>query len=198
VRAAARARRPRRASGRVRVLFGRPEHARHVPRIRALMQGAAREGAAVAMRTAAYLRALLEESKAVVALRGDRLVGFAAFQVWEGGRFVSHFGMVVDPAMRGHGVARAMKEKLFALSRRRHPRASVVSLTRSPAVLAMNKGLGFREVTHLDLPTDPAFWEACKTCPHYEAVERTSLVRCCCTSTRFDPPARPPRRARPR
>jgi len=180
----------------VRVLFAREEHVRHAPRATALLRWAAQEGAAVAARTPSYLARLMRERKAVLALARGRLVGFAFLQVWDGGAFVSHSGLVVDPAYRGAGVARALKEKTLVLTRRRFPRAAIVSLTRAPQVLRMNRRLGFRRVSQADLPRDPTFWSACRTCPYYESAARPKAERCCCKATRYDPPgctAPPPR-----
>jgi ribosomal protein S18 acetylase RimI-like enzyme len=172
----------------VRVLFAREDHARHAPRATALLRWAAQEGAAVAARTPSYLERLMRERKAVLALARGRLVGFVFLQAWDGGAFVSHSGLVVDPAFRGAGVARALKEKILVLTRRRFPRAAIVSLTRAPEVLRMNRRLGFRRVSQADLPRDPAFWKACRTCPYYESPARPKGERCCCRATRYDPP----------
>ena len=183
----------------VRVLYAREEHARHAPRATALLRWAAQEGAAVAARTPSYVARLMHERKAVIALARNRLVGFMFLQVWDGGTFVSHSGLVVDPAFRGRGIARALKEKILALTRRRFPRAAIVSLTRAPEVLRMNRRLGFRRVSQADLPRDPPFWAACRTCPFYDSPVRPKGERCCCVSTRYDPPgcSAPPARTLP-
>ena len=172
----------------VRVLLAREEHARFASRVTALLRWAAQEGAAVAIRTPAYVRLLIRERKAVVALAGDRLVGFMFLQVWDEGRFVSHSGMVVDRAFRGRGIARALKQKILALTRRRFPRAAIVSLTQAPEVLEMNRRLGFRPVSQEDLPRDAGFWKACATCPYFEGPRRKAGERCCGTAMRYDPP----------
>jgi hypothetical protein len=79
----------------------------------------------------------------------------------------------------GKGLGREMKALLFEQSRRELPDATLMSLTTSPQVKAMNLRLGFEVVPLEELTTDPAFWDGCKTCRNYEEV-RARGEKCCC------------------
>lgn len=133
----------------------------------------------IAERSPELLAHKIATGRAVLALRGEELVGFGFFSEWEGGRFVSHSGLVVDPSCRGRGLGRALKTKLFEASERMFPDATTMSLTTSEPVAAMNLSLGFRYVPYEEMTTDPAFWEGCRTCRNFEQVRREGK-RCCC------------------
>lgn len=140
----------------------------------------AAEEADIARRDERMLAEKIRTGRAVLALDSeDRLVGFGYFSEWEGGRFVSHSGLVVDPAYRGRGLGKRIKLELLEASRRLFPDATIMSLTSSPAVERMNRSLGFVRVPLDELTKDPAFWEGCKTCRNYEAV-RARGEKCCC------------------
>ena len=125
----------------------------------------------IALRPVELLREKILHDRAVLALEGDTLVGFGYWSEWEGGRFVSHSGLVVRADKRGLALGRRMKMELFRSSRRAFPGATLMSLTSSPAVKALNASLGF-EVVPLDgLARDPAFWEGCKTCRNYAELQ---------------------------
>lgn len=133
----------------------------------------------IAERSVEFLTEKLESGKAALALVGDELVGFGYYSAWQGGKFVSHSGLVVRPDLRGTGLGRRLKEELFRGSLERYPEASTMSLTTSPQVKAMNLRLGF-EVVPLDrLTTDESFWDGCKTCRNYAEVQAKG-ERCCC------------------
>lgn len=121
----------------------------------------------VALRPPELLREKILKGQAVVALEGSELVGFGFWSPWQGGRFVSHSGLVVRADMRGHSLGRRLKQALMESSRRHHPEAVLMSLTSSPAVQAMNRSLGFETVPLDRLTHDPAFWSACQTCRNY-------------------------------
>ena len=97
----------------------------------------------IAPRAVEFLRDKIRRGRAVVAIAGDELVGFGYWSDWEGGTFVSHSGLVVRPDRRGAGLGRRLKTLLFESSRERYPRATLMSLTNSPEVKAMNRSLGF-------------------------------------------------------
>ena len=66
--------------------------------------------------------------------------------------FVSNSGLIVASAFRNQGVAKQLKTKLFELSRKKYPKASVVGITTSVAVMKVNTSLGvyptaFSEIT---------------------------------------------------
>ncbi len=162
----------------VAVRVARPEDARFADRASALIRAAARDHD-IAERDPELLREKLETGRAVLALRGDELVGFGFFSEWEGGKFVSHSGLVVDESMRGRGLGRGLKLRLFEASESMFPNAVTMSLTTSEAVRAMNLSLGFRVVPFEQMTDDPDFWAGCRTCRNYEATRRAG-IRCCC------------------
>ena len=85
----------------------------------------------IAERSPAMLRHKIESGRAALALqrRGgtEELVGFGYYSEWEGGRFVSHSGLVVRPELRGRGLGRRLKQALFQASRERFPDANVTT-----------------------------------------------------------------------
>lgn len=165
-----------------------PPDARFAARAAELIREAAHRHD-IAARDEGLLREKIAGGRAVVALRGDELVGFGFFSVWEGGKFVSHSGLVVDAALRGRGIGRRLKEALFQASDRAFPEAVTMSLTTSEAVRAMNLKLGFTVVPWERMTTDPAFWDGCRTCRNWERVQREG-VRCCCEGMIRVPPGR--------
>ncbi|HKE01249.1 MAG TPA: GNAT family N-acetyltransferase [Planctomycetota bacterium] len=172
-------------AARLTVRIARPGDARLATAAAALIRGAS-EGHDVAVRSPALLRTKLETGRAVVALRDGRLAGFGYFAVWEDGEVVSHSGLVVRPEERGRGLGRRIKLRLLRASRRLFPRARTISLTSSPAVLAMNRSLGFRRVPLSRLTRDPRFWEGCRGCRRF-AEARAAGRRCCCSGMLLAP-----------
>lgn len=143
-----------------------------------LIRDAAREHD-VAPRSVGLLRDKIEHGRAALALRGKELVGFGFFSEWEGGKFVSHSGLVVKDDLRGKGVGQRLKTALFRASSRLFPDATTMSLTTSPAVEAMNRALGYVRVPLSRLTKDEEFWNGCRTCRNFARVRRQG-VKCCC------------------
>lgn len=140
----------------------------------------------IARREPGFLRSKLVSGRAALGLVGDELVAFGYWSEWEEGRFVSHSGLVVSPAYRGRGLGRRLKLVLFDSSRSRFPEATLMSLTSSEAVKALNRSLGFRVVPLERLTTDPAFWKGCETCRNVAEV-RARGSRCCCEAMILEP-----------
>lgn len=140
----------------------------------------------IARRTPAWLARKIESAHAALAVKDGELVGFGYWSEWEGGRFVSHSGLVVRPDMHGRGLGRRLKTVLVRSSRRALPGATLMSLTTSPQVKKMNLSLGFRVVPLDRLTRDEAFWEGCKTCRNYAEV-RARGERCCCEGMILEP-----------
>ncbi len=137
------------------------------------------KGADIARRCQHLLRQKIEAGHAAVAISGGQLVGVGYFSAWQDGKFVSHSGLVVREDHQGEGLGRKLKERLFEASRREFKDASIISLTTSPAVEALNLSLGFEKVPLSEFTTDPAFWKGCETCRNYEQVQRAGK-KCCC------------------
>ena len=153
---------------------------RFVPRITALLEEAQRGGAIIAIRPTDYLEGAIRERRAVVAVQGATLVGFAAAHAWEEGKFVSHSALVVAPEFRGRRLARRIKRMLLDLTHKRWPDAAVMSLTLSYHVERMNQQLGFETVPYCDLTKDPEFWKGCDGCVHQPHLKRNQQQDCHC------------------
>ena len=76
--------------------------------------------------------------------------------------------LIVAPAYRKSGVAKAIKQKIFNLSREKYPEAKIFGLTTGLAVMKINCELGYEPVTYSELTQDEAFWAGCKSCVNYE------------------------------
>lgn len=134
----------------------------------------------IARRDPAMLQDKIGEGHAVVAVDDRTLVGFAYFSTWEGGRFVSHSGLVVHPDYQGIGLGKRIKLKLFDASEALFPDAATMSLTTSSAVEKLNLSLGFEPVPLSELTDDPEFWKGCETCRNY-AETKARGDQCCCS-----------------
>jgi GNAT superfamily N-acetyltransferase len=161
-----------------------PADVRFVYLILEEMERSARvRGTGIARRSPQTLCSKIYEGKAVIATtpEGD-WAGFSYIEVWGEGKFVSNSGLIVNPAYRGAGVARAIKERVFALSRARYPGASVFSITTGAAVMKMNHRLGFEPVTYDQITKDERFWEQCRQCVNFGILQSTGKTKCLCTA----------------
>jgi N-acetylglutamate synthase-like GNAT family acetyltransferase len=180
------------------VRVARPADVGHVPRIRALIFDAQQTGAIIAERTSEYLASAIRERRAVVVLRGNLLVGFAAAHAWENERFVSHSAMVVAKELRGRGLAHRMKHELIEISRKRWPDAAILSLTLSSQVENLNKAFGFESAPYCDLTKDPEFWKGCEGCIHHAHLKRNQQQDCHCWAGLLAPTGTPRDKVIPR
>lgn len=145
-------------------------------------------GSGIAKRSAASVAEKILAGKAVIALTGSgEWVGFSYLQTWENGRFVSNSGLIVVPRFRSSGVARAIKNRIFKLSRRLYPNSKIFSITSGTAVMCMNSQLGFLPVSYSEITHDECFWEGCKTCVNYNILQQKGKGNCLCTAMLFDP-----------
>ena len=104
-------------------------------------------GTGIAKRSPEYVAQKMEEGKAVIALTQDGTwVGFCYIETWEG-EYVANSGLIVSPAYRKSGVAKAIKKKVFDLSREKYPEAKIFGLTTGLAVMKINSDLGYEPVT---------------------------------------------------
>lgn len=152
------------------------------PILEEMERSALARGTGIARRSPQSICRKIYEGKAVIAVTGDgNWAGFSYIETWEGG-FVSNSGLIVNPVFRGAGVARAIKEKVFALSRERYPAASVFSITTGAAVMKMNHQLGFEPVTYDQITRDEHFWDQCRQCVNHGILEATGKTKCLCTA----------------
>ncbi len=150
-------------------------------------ESAKARGTGIAKRKPEYILGKMAEGKAIIALKGDQLAGFCYIETWSHHRYVANSGLIVNPELRGMGVARKIKEKAFELSRERYPEAKLFGITTSQAVMKINSELGYKPVTFSELTQDEVFWKGCQSCPNYDVLSRTERKMCLCTGMLFDP-----------
>lgn len=149
---------------------------------------AAARGTGIAKRTPDYIETKIDEGKAVIAHMPDgQWVGFCYIETWSHGEYVANSGLIVAPAFRKSGVAKAIKKRIFELSRERYPNAKIFGLTTGLAVMKINSELGYEPVTYSELTQDEAFWAGCKSCVNYEILMSKDRKNCMCTAMLYDP-----------
>ena len=145
-------------------------------------------GTGIAKRKPDYIIKKMNEGKAVIAITTDGTwIGFCYIEAWEHGMFVANSGLIVSPAYRKTGVAKAIKKKIFELSREKFPEAKIFGLTTGLAVMKINSDLGYEPVTYAELTNDEEFWAGCKSCVNYEILMSKERKNCMCTAMLFDP-----------
>lgn len=145
-------------------------------------------GSGISKRSLESLAQKMRDEKAVIAVTiAGEWVGFAYFETWENDKFISNSGLIVSPKFRNFGVARAIKDRIFIISRRRYPEAKIFSITSGVAIMKMNTQLGFEPVSFAEITHDPSFWEGCKSCVNYNILEGKKKCNCLCTAMLFDP-----------
>lgn len=128
------------------------------------------------------------EGKAIIAVTAEnKWAGFSYFETYENEKFVSNSGLIVAPAYRKCGVARAIKQRIFELSRSRYPNARVFSITTGVAVMKMNTRLGFEPVTYNEITSEKKFWQGCKSCVNYQTLIGKDCRNCFCTAMLYTP-----------
>lgn len=144
-------------------------------------------GTGIAKRSPEYLIKKMDEGKAVIALGEDGTwVGFCYIETWDG-EYVANSGLIVAPDFRKTGVAKRIKECIFALSREKYPNAKIFGLTTGLAVMKINSDLGYEPVTYSELTKDETFWDGCKSCVNFDILTMKERKNCLCTAMLFDP-----------
>lgn len=145
-------------------------------------------GTGIARRTPGMICEKIQKGNAVIAVtRSGEWVGFSYIEPWAKGEFVSNCGLIVSPAFRHLGVATAIKQKIFLLSRKKYPNAKIFSITTGMAIMKINSELGFKPVTYSAIAQDNAFWDGCKSCVNHSILEGKCRQNCLCTAMLFDP-----------
>ncbi len=145
-------------------------------------------GTGIAQRTAEYVANKMLEGKAVIALHKDGTwAGFCYIETWSHGDFVANSGLIVSPEFRKVGLAKAIKHKIFELSRAKYPEAKLFGLTTGLAVMKINSELGYEPVTYSELTQDEEFWKGCRSCVNYDILTSKERKNCMCTAMLFDP-----------
>jgi hypothetical protein len=165
-----------------------PSDAHYAKTITDEMESSAQaRGTGIAKRSPEYIEQKINEGKAVIALTPDGTwVGFCYIETWEG-EYVANSGLIVSPPFRKSGVAKAIKEKIFKLSREKYPKAKIFGLTTGLAVMKINSELGYEPVTYSELTQDEKFWAGCKSCVNYDILMSKDRKNCMCTAMLYDP-----------
>ncbi len=119
--------------------------------------------------------------------KNGKWVGFCYIETWSHGEYVANSGLIVSPDFRKSGVAKAIKKKIFELSRQRYPEAKIFGLTTGLAVMKINSELGYEPVTYSELTQDETFWAGCKSCVNYDILMSKERKNCLCTAMLYDP-----------
>lgn len=145
-------------------------------------------GTGIARRTPEYIQEKMREGKAVIAVTTiGSWAGFCYIETWSHGEYVANSGLIVAPPFRKSGLAKAIKKKIFELSRTKYPTAKIFGLTTGLAVMKINSELGYEPVTYSELTQDEAFWAGCKSCINYEILMSKDRKNCMCTAMLYDP-----------
>ncbi|WP_126972613.1 GNAT family N-acetyltransferase [Gynurincola endophyticus] len=145
-------------------------------------------GTGIAKRSPEYIEQKMREGKAVIAFSEDNIwAGFCYIETWSHGEYVANSGLIVSPDFRKGGLAKAIKKKIFELSRKKYPDAKIFGLTTGLAVMKINSELGYEPVTYSELTQDEAFWAGCKSCINYEILMSKERKNCLCTGMLYDP-----------
>ena len=172
----------------IRIVVADASHEKYVDEILQTIREAARKrGTGIAERTHEYLATKIKESKAILALDGDRFAGFSYIETWGNKHYVTTSGLIVHPDYQGLGVARHIKDYTFTLARLRWPHAKIFSLTSGDAVMKMNTDLGYVPVSFNQLTDDEAFWRGCQGCINHDIQEQKQRKFCVCTGMLWDP-----------
>lgn len=172
----------------IKIYVASEEHIKYIDDINDAIDAASKQrGTGIARRTYEYLSMKMKEGKAIIALDEGNFCGFCYIETWQEKGFVANSGLIVLEEYRGIGLAKAIKQKAFNLSRERYPNSKIFGLTTGLAVMKINHELGYRPVTFSELTVDDQFWNGCKGCVNYDILLRTGRSKCLCTGMLYDP-----------
>lgn len=153
-----------------------------------MAESAKARGTGIAKRSPEYISGKMQEGKAVIAFHKDGTwAGFCYIETWSHGQFVANSGLIVSPKYRKAGLAHAIKESIFQLSRNLYPKAKIFGLTTGLAVMKINSDLGYEPVTYSELTQDEDFWKGCQSCVNFEILKMKDRKNCMCTAMLYDP-----------
>ena len=145
-------------------------------------------GTGIAKRSPEYIEQKMLEGKAVIAFSSDKSwAGFCYIETWSHGNYVANSGLIVAPQFRKSGLAKAIKQKVFELSKKKYPEAKIFGLTTGLAVMKINSDLGYEPVTYSELTQDEAFWKGCRSCVNFEILKSKDRKNCLCTAMLYNP-----------
>jgi GNAT superfamily N-acetyltransferase len=164
------------------IIVGTEQHAIYAQAICVMIEESARvRGTGIAKRDPNYIAKKLNTGNAIIALDGDRVIGFCYIETYSNANYVSNSGLIVDPEYRKHGLARLIKKATFNLARDIYPSAKVFGITTSGPVMKINSELGYIPVTFSELTQDDEFWKGCSSCPNYDILQMKERKVCLCT-----------------
>lgn len=153
-----------------------------------MAESAKARGTGIAKRSPDYVATKMREGKSVIAFHKDGTwAGFCYIETWSHAEFVANSGLIVKPIYRKAGLAKAIKYKIFELSRTLYPNAKIFGLTTGLAVMRINSELGYDPVTYSELTQDEKFWEGCKSCVNFDILTSKERKNCLCTAMLYDP-----------
>ncbi|MCI0920002.1 GNAT family N-acetyltransferase [Sphingobacterium rhinopitheci] len=153
-----------------------------------MFESAKARGTGIARRKPEYVAKKMEEGKAVIALHKDgRWAGFCYIETWGHGDYVANSGLIVNPHFRKVGLAKAIKKRVFELSREKYPKSKIFGLTTGLAVMKINSDLGYEPVTYSELTQDEEFWKGCQSCINFDILVSKERKNCMCTAMLWDP-----------
>lgn len=163
-------------------------HQHYAGTICQMMKTAAKaRGTGIAERDPAYIESKMKLENAIIAFDDSTVIGFCYIETWSHGKYVANSGLIVHPEYRKIGLAKAIKTRVFALSRQKYPTAKIFGITTGLAVMKINSAMGYKPVTFSELTTDNKFWEGCQGCRNYDILTRTNHRLCLCTAMLYDP-----------
>ena len=164
------------------IIVANYSHKKHAKSICLMMEDAAQiRGTGIAKRNPSYIQKKMEQGKSIIALDGNKVIGFCYIEDWEGQKYVANSGLITHPDYRKTGLAKRIKKATFNLSREKYPKAKLFGITTSMAVMKINSSLGYKPVTFSELTKDENFWNGCKSCINYDVLIRTNNSMCLCT-----------------
>lgn len=154
-----------------------------------MAESAKARGTGIARRKPEYVSQKMREGKAVIALtREDSLwAGFCYIETFSHGEYVANSGLIVNPEYRNVGLAKAIKKRIFNLSREKYPKSKIFGLTTGFAVMKINSDLGYEPVPYSELTQDEEFWKGCQSCVNYDVLQSKGRKNCLCTAMLWDP-----------
>ncbi|TDQ82561.1 GNAT family N-acetyltransferase [Sphingobacterium yanglingense] len=153
-----------------------------------MFESAKARGTGIARRKPEYVAKKMEEGKAVIALHRDGTwAGFCYIETWGHGDYVANSGLIVNSVFRKVGLAKAIKKRVFELSREKYPNSKIFGLTTGLAVMKINSDLGYEPVTYSELTQDEEFWKGCQSCINYDILMSKDRKNCMCTAMLWDP-----------
>jgi GNAT superfamily N-acetyltransferase len=152
-----------------------------------------RRGTGIANRSPEYVMQKMDEGLAVIAVNANNgaWAGFCCIEVWQHKKYVANSGLIVSPGYRGTGISKQIKAVLFDHCRGKFPDARLFSLSASPAVIHMNKTMGYKVVSFAEVMSDELFLTGCESWVNYKALMSREQAHLPYVAMIFDPMAEP-------